>query len=35
MLSEDRLREKLRKIEALYAGATTAGEVYGETQNAE
>jgi hypothetical protein len=24
--SEDRLREKLRKIEALYAGATTAGE---------
>jgi hypothetical protein len=26
MLSEDRLREKLRKIEALYAGATTAGE---------
>lgn len=26
MSSEDRLREKLRKIEALYAGATTAGE---------
>jgi hypothetical protein len=26
MLSDDRLREKLRKIEALYAGATTAGE---------
>ena len=26
MNSEDRLREKLRKIEALYAGATTAGE---------
>ena len=26
MQSEDRLREKLRKIEALYAGATTAGE---------
>lgn len=26
MPSEDRLREKLRKIEALYAGATTAGE---------
>ena len=26
MLSEDRLREKLRKIEALYAGATTVGE---------
>ncbi|MGK2952404.1 MAG: hypothetical protein ACSLEZ_08480 [Thiobacillus sp.] len=26
MLSEDQLREKLRKIEALYAGATTAGE---------
>ena len=26
MLSEDRLREKLRKIEALYAGAATAGE---------
>jgi hypothetical protein len=26
MLSEDRLREKLRKIEALYAGATTAGK---------
>lgn len=26
MLSEDRLREKLRKIEALYAGAVTAGE---------
>lgn len=26
MLSEDRLREKLRKIEALYAGATTDGE---------
>ena len=26
MLSEDRLREKLRKIEALYAGATTIGE---------
>ena len=26
MLSEARLREKLRKIEALYAGATTAGE---------
>lgn len=24
--SEDRLREKLRKIEALYAGAATAGE---------
>lgn len=26
MLSEDRLRDKLRKIEALYAGAATAGE---------
>lgn len=26
MLSEDRLREKLRKIEALYAGAASAGE---------
>ncbi|WP_156842032.1 hypothetical protein [Novosphingobium aquimarinum] len=26
MLSDDRLREKLRKIEALYAGAATAGE---------
>lgn len=26
MQSDDRLREKLRKIEALYAGATTAGE---------
>lgn len=26
MDAEDRLREKLRKIEALYAGATTAGE---------
>jgi hypothetical protein len=26
MQSEDRLREKLRKIEALYAGAATAGE---------
>jgi len=26
MLSEDRLREKLRKIEALYAGAATEGE---------
>jgi hypothetical protein len=26
MLSEERLREKLRKIEALYAGAATAGE---------
>lgn len=26
MNSEDRLREKLRKIEALYAGAATAGE---------
>jgi hypothetical protein len=26
MLSEERLREKLRKIEALYAAATTAGE---------
>lgn len=26
MTSEDRLREKLHKIEALYAGATTAGE---------
>ena len=26
MPSEDRFREKLRKIEALYAGATTAGE---------
>src|SRR3954462_3954472 len=26
MLPEDRLREKLRKIEALYAGAATAGE---------
>jgi len=25
-MSEERLREKLRKIEALYAGATTAGE---------
>ena len=24
-MSEERLREKLRKIEALYAGATTAG----------
>lgn len=28
MSSEDRLREKLRKIEALYAGATTAGEKF-------
>jgi hypothetical protein len=28
MLSEDRLREKLHKIEALYAGATTAGEKF-------
>lgn len=26
MQSDDRLREKLRKIEALYAGAATAGE---------
>jgi hypothetical protein len=26
MLSEDHLREKLRKIESLYAGAKTAGE---------
>lgn len=26
MNSEDRLREKLHKIEALYAGALTAGE---------
>lgn len=26
MEAEDRLREKLRKIEALYAGATAAGE---------
>ncbi len=26
MLSEDQLREKLRKIEALYAGAKTEGE---------
>jgi len=26
MQSENRLREKLRKIEALYAGAATAGE---------
>ena len=26
MVSEERLREKLRKIEALYAGAATAGE---------
>lgn len=26
MHSEDKLREKLRKIEALYAGAATAGE---------
>jgi hypothetical protein len=26
MQSEDQLREKLRKIEALYAGAMTAGE---------
>jgi hypothetical protein len=26
MLTEDRLREKLRKIEALYAGAATEGE---------
>lgn len=26
MLSEDQLRNKLRKIEALYAGAKTAGE---------
>lgn len=26
MTSEERLREKLHKIEALYAGATTAGE---------
>jgi septal ring factor EnvC (AmiA/AmiB activator) len=26
MLTEDRLREKLRKIEALYAGASTTGE---------
>lgn len=25
-MSEEHLREKLRKIEALYAGATTAGE---------
>lgn len=25
-MSEERLRERLRKIEALYAGATTAGE---------
>lgn len=28
MLSEERLREKLRKIEALYAGAATAGEKF-------
>ena len=28
MQSEDRLREKLRKIEALYAGAATAGEKF-------
>lgn len=26
MLTEDQLRDKLRKIEALYAGAKTAGE---------
>jgi hypothetical protein len=26
MLDEDKLREKLRKIEALFAGATTEGE---------
>lgn len=26
MLTEDRLRERLRKIEALYAGAATEGE---------
>ena len=26
MMSEDRLREKLRKIEALFAGAATPGE---------
>ncbi len=26
LMPEDELREKLRKIEALYAGATTAGE---------
>jgi len=26
--AEDRLREKLRKIEALYAGAATAGEKF-------
>lgn len=26
MQSEDQLRERLRKIEALYAGATTSGE---------
>src|SRR3546814_4068922 len=26
MISEDQLREKLRKIEALYAGAKTDGE---------
>ena len=26
MTSEDRLREKLRKIEALFAGAATPGE---------
>jgi hypothetical protein len=25
-MTEERLREKLRKIEALYAGATSAGE---------
>lgn len=28
MQSEDRLREKLRKIEVLYAGATTAREKF-------
>lgn len=27
-MSEERLREKLRKIEALYAGAATAGEKF-------
>ncbi len=28
MQSEDQLRQKLRKIEALYAGAKTAGEKF-------
>jgi hypothetical protein len=28
MLSEDQFRRKLRKIEALYAGAKTAAEQY-------